>query len=246
MKPYGSLEAEKTRDGAKLINKIKNDEEEIEKTLSLENEKLEKVTESNEQESNWDGSESEFVEDEKAPEYEDRYSGIKFQYALKPEEILACVKHCGISKNFKLFVDVALFLFSILFLVLYIKTMNVILLFCFIIFAVLLLLWGLNVFHTILKRLQYKRMSGNRKLSLEIYPDSIIVENENRKMEIKLDGSNVFEEYENMFLIYLPRQRVFIIPTRAIEPEFLADIQAMLIAGTTPISKSILGKRGEG
>ncbi len=37
-----------------------------------------------------------------------------------------------------------------------------------------------------------------------------------------------------MFLIYLPQEKLFIIPMRAIEPDFLADVQGMIIAGTKP------------
>ena len=88
-------------------------------------------------------------------------------------------------------------------------------------------------------------MSADKKLSVEIYPDSITIKNNLKEAVVNLDGNCVFEEYKGMFLIHLSKQRIFIIPIRAIEPEFLPDVQAMLVAGTTPISESFLKNRRE-
>ena len=244
MKEDDSTNAEKTQESNVLcLSKMKTDEEEIEKSLSDEEEH--DPEEDEETENKWDGSESEFVEDDDATEYEDKYSGIKFSYALTPEEIFSCIKHCGIDKNTKRWSNAVLSLVAVCVLAFYVETRKTEFLVGFILSVALLSFWVFGGFHLIFKKMRYKRMSADKKLSVEIYPDSITIKNNLKEAVVNLDGSCVFEEYKDMFLIHLSKQRIFIIPIRAIEPEFLPDVQAMLVAGTTPISESFLKNRRE-
>ena len=88
MKERESLEVEKPGGTANLsLDKMKTDEEEIERSFFEEDEKLQDNEEENDKKSKWDGSESEFVEDEEATEYEDQQTGVKINYALTREEI---------------------------------------------------------------------------------------------------------------------------------------------------------------
>ena len=65
----------------------------LEDEKQIEEEVLQTEQEDNfdSEETTWDGSESEFVEDDDAEEYEEHYAGIKFGYALKKEEIFSCL-----------------------------------------------------------------------------------------------------------------------------------------------------------
>ena len=47
----------------------------------------------------WDGTDAEFVEDEDAAEYEDKYAGIRLSYTLSREEAIACLKRAHIYKT---------------------------------------------------------------------------------------------------------------------------------------------------
>lgn len=239
MKERESLEVEKPGGTANLsLDKMKTDEEEIERSFLEEDEKLQDNEEENDKKSKWDGSESEFVEDEEATEYEDQQTGVKINYALTREEIFKCIKHCGINKNIKILGEVTLVFLSLLSLILFLRTSQQGFLIFLFFFSGLFCFWSLDILHLFLRKLRYKKFSPEKKLSVEIFPDVITIENETRKIEIPLDGTNYFEEFKDMFLIYLPKQRVFIIPTRAIEPDILPEVEAMLIAGTKPLSSS--------
>ena len=240
MKERESLEVEKPGGTANLsLDKMKTDEEEIERSFLEEEEKLQENEDEKEEKSNWDGSESEFVEDDDATEYEEQKTGVKINYALTREEIFKCIKHCGINKNVKILGEVSLVFLTLLSLILFLKTSQYGFLVFLLLFLGLFFLWSLDILYLFLKKLRYKKFSPEKKLSVEIFPDVISIENEQRKIEIPLDGTNYFEEFKDMFLIYLPKQRVFIIPTRAIEPDILPEVEAMLIAGTKPLSSSV-------
>ena len=73
-----------------------------------------------------------------------------------------------------------------------------------------------------------------KKAAVEIYPDNIVVTEDKREWEIPLDGTLMCEEHDNMIFIYLENKRVFVIPLRCVEPDLVADVQAMILAGTGP------------
>ena len=74
----------------------------------------------------------------------------------------------------------------------------------------------------------------NKEFSVEIFPDKIDVVSELGSREILLDGSYECAEFGNMILISSNGRYDLIIPIRAIEPEFRADVQAMIFAGAVP------------
>lgn len=185
--------------------------------------------------SGWDGSESEFVEDNDAEEYEEHYAGIKFGYVLRKEEIFESLKHTGMfrANNTHSIVEAGLFtILALMFFIMFFLTRNNINIILGVISMALLfvslamprLFAGLNV----------DKLTTGKKLSVEIYPDEIDVDGGTSNWKIPLDGSCAFEEFNEMFLLHLPQDKLFIIPSRAIEPDLLADVQAMIVAGTTP------------
>lgn len=185
--------------------------------------------------STWDGSESELVEDDEAEVYEEKYAGIKFGYTLKKDEIFSCLKHTGQFKanGVHSIVEICLLLvLFVMFFVLFFVTKNKINIILGVIsFAIIVLLIVVPRFFV---GFNANKLTTGRKLSVEIYPDEIEVDSGISTWKIPLDGSCLFEEFNDMFLLFLPQEKLFVIPTRAIEPDFLADVQAMIIAGTKP------------
>lgn len=188
-------------------------------------------------EGDWDGTESEFVEDDDAEEYEEKYSGIKLNYSLKREEILSCLKHVGYYRlgGARQIVELCVLgILTVMFAVMFTMTHA----------QVNLVLGGLTILAMLVVtvvpiislNMNAEKMTTGKQLDVQIYPDNIEVRSGGSKWEIPLDGSSQFEEYGKLFLVYVPQDKIFIIPIRAIEPDFLADVQAMIVAGTIPKS----------
>ena len=225
--PVDTLPEEATTGESTALEDEKQIEQEV---LLVENDEPRE-----EEASNWDGSESEFVEDDDAEAYEEQYAGIKFGYALKKEEIFSCLKHSGFFKatSTRSVVEACLFtILAVMFFILFFVTKGKINLILGVISV------GLVVASVLMPRLfvgvNASKLTTGKKLFVEIYPDEISVDGGSATWKIPLDGTCIFEEFEEMFLIYLPQGRLFIIPTRAIEPDLLADVQAMIVAGTKP------------
>lgn len=220
-----------TEDNAESGVSTRENEEKIEKEIML----ADNECESEEETSNWDGSESEFVEDDDAEEYEEQYAGIKFGYILKKDEIISCLKHTGMykSNNIRSIVETCLLMvLAVIFFVLYFVTKNNLNLILGSVSLALIL--AVMLIPRLFVKVSADKLTTGKKLSVEIYPDEIEVDSGATNWKIPLDGSSFFEEFNEMFLIYLPQEKLFIIPIRAIEPDFLADVQAMILAGTTP------------
>lgn len=234
----GSIPVDGTADSenvdAEVTEKVSltmEDEKQIEEEVL----QVEQEDDSDSEEITWDGSESEFVENDDAEEYEEQYAGIKFGYALKKEEIFSCLKHTGLFKinGTRSIVEICLLLvLALMFFVLFFVTRNnlnailgvISIALTFLVVLMPRLFIGFNA----------DKLTTGKKLSVEIYPDEIEVNGGAVSWKIPLDGSSAFEEFNDMFLLYLPKEKLFIIPIRAIEPDFLADVQAMIVAGTTP------------
>ena len=52
--------------------------------------------------------------------------------------------------------------------------------------------------------------------------------------EIPLDGTSSFEEFDDLMVLFTPKNAILAMPMRAMEPAVIADIQGMLIAGCIP------------
>lgn len=184
-------------------------------------------------EKEWDGSEAEIVVDDESEEYEDENTGIKIKYSLKPEEIREFVQNSdGYEKNKKTQ-----------------KKHTVIQSIVFILMILLGFISG-NVYYTLLSlfpllsllliwivpylgiRKLIMNVLKNQEFWVEVFPDKIDVISRGEKKEIMLDGSCESEELENMIEIFSCGELALIIPMRAVEPEFKADLQAMIFAGT--------------
>lgn len=185
-----------------------------------------------------DDSESELTADN-VEEYEEKATGIKLKYVLEENEIIEIFKHtenyqknCKLQKNSTI-VQIILLLMLIL---LWILRNNIYYGFMTILpLGSMGIIWGLPYFS--LKRLAKEFYSGE-EVRLSIFPDRICMEVKDKSREILLDGTAEFEEVIEMLIITPKDQNTLIIPLRAIESEFLPDIQAMITAGTVPKQKN--------
>lgn len=183
----------------------------------------------------WDGSESEFVDDVEAADYEEYHTGIRLSYTLQASEIYSCLFNCypykGKRKMFTFGISFLIFA-AVMNFILYVFVRNTnFLLFGFLLVAIVV--GNVGMYSSKLKK-TLAGFSIGKNLEIEVYPDEIVVEENNQKWEIPLDGSFAFEEFENMILIYLDNGKIFVIPLRCIEPDLVADVQAMILAGTVP------------
>lgn len=183
----------------------------------------------------WDGSEAEIVVDDEAEEYEDETTGIKIKYTLKPEEIKSFIRHSESYKKNKKAQKKHTIIQSIIFIcmiVLGFISGSV----CYAWFAAfpllaLIITWLVPFFS--IQRL-VKDLFKNEEMEVEIFPDRIEISGKNHEREILLDDSCESEELEDMIVIFSKKGLSLIIPLRAVEPEFQADVQAMIFAGAKP------------
>lgn len=184
--------------------------------------------------SKWDGSEAEFVSDENAFKYKQQDSGIKLDYKLEKKEVYNCLKRIGlyefptkgnvIKTLFMSFICISCFtVFSING-----RFYNLIL--GFVSIFIIFLIWFIPYLILLIRA---KKQVNEKKVSVKIYPDQVIV-NSTKKWVIPLDYTSRFQEFDDMLVLITPDFKIFSIPIRAIEPNVIADIQAMLVAGTLP------------
>ena len=185
------------------------------------------------QEKEWDGSEAEIVVDDESEEYEDENTGIKIKYSLKPEEIREFVQNSdGYEKNRKAqkkHTIIQSIVFILMILLGLISGNGYYMLLSLFPLLSLLLIW-------VIPYVGIRKLIGNvlknQEFGVEVFPDKIDVISKGGKKEIMLDGSCESEELENMIEIFSCGELALIIPMRAVEPEFKADLQAMIFAGT--------------
>lgn len=186
------------------------------------------------EEEGWDGSEAELVADEDAAVYEDVQTGIRVNYVLRWREIYRCLKGMGYIKTTgtrAVIETVILAAAAVLCLINWFTshtaealTLAVV---CILLIAVVWVAPELGL------RSQAKKRADGREFSLEIYPDAITVEHAGDEWEIPLDGETGCAQYGNHLVLSRERKMV-ILPLRCVEPGVLPEVQAMIMAGTTP------------
>lgn len=183
----------------------------------------------------WDGSEAELVADDDAAVYEDVQTGIRLNYTLREEEIYQCLKNTGYIKTTGMravIETIVLAIAAIIFLVNFIADgftgAMVMAVVCVILIAVIWLVPELGMRH------QAKKQASGEEFTMEIYPDSIVVEKNGQEWEIPLDGESAScAQYENIVALFY-QGKIVILPLRCVEPAVLPEVQAMIIAGTLP------------
>lgn len=183
----------------------------------------------------WDGSEAEIVVDDDAEDYEEETTGIKIKYKLKPDEIKRFISHSvRYEKNKKAQKKHTVLHIAVVVLMIAMGIVTGSILYAWLALfsvAALTLLWIVPFFS--IKRL-VKDISNEEETEVEIFPDKIEVKGKNQTREIPLDGSCESEELDDMIMLFSNNGMNLIVPLRAVEPEFQADVQAMIFSGAKP------------
>lgn len=187
----------------------------------------------------WDGSEAEIIVDDESESYEDEDTGIKLKYSLTTKEMKSFVRRSEIyQKNKRVqkkhtIVQSVFFVLMIALAIIFKSWYYAWLSVYAVVFLALIWLIPLISIRKIVKKMFF-----DEEITAEIFTDKIEIQKGSTKKEIILDGSCNYEEYDNMMIISSPCDGLsLIIPVRAIEPEFRAEVQAMLLAGSNNDSK---------
>lgn len=227
------LSSESKSDGEEI--RKRSDNYHVEDSIDSEND----ISDDEYVQESWDGSEAEIVIDDESEEYEEETTGIKIKYVLKPDEICEFVQSSERYENNKKAQKKHTFIQSIVFVFMVVLGMITGNQYYLILSALpvisLALIW--IVPYVGIRKLVEKAFK-NQEFSVEVFPDKIDVVTSKLKKEIMLDGSCESDESENMIQIFSKGEPILIIPIRAVEPEFLADLQAMVLAGTCPRYKN--------
>lgn len=180
----------------------------------------------------WEGEEAEIVADEEAEEYEDESTGIKIKYTLNSDELHDLVRHSeSFKNNLKLQKKHALVqVIALGIIIAFALVMKNTYYFWIAIFPVIALglLWAIPFFGV--KRM-VATLSNSEETTLEIFPDKIDVTENGVHRELLLDGSYDSEEHDDMLVIYKNGVIKLLLPMRAVEPEFRAEVQAIILSG---------------
>ena len=193
----------------------------------------------NEENPEWDGSESELVADDDAEDYEIPETGIKISYVMTQDELYKCLYYSSFykTKGSRATATAVLFaLAGIAFFVAFFlgnpvyKSHDLFFgIFCFIMTAIVLIIPGIHM------KSEAKKAANGKKINAEIYPDHIDIGEGEGAWSIDLDGNCILREFDNIFMISLNDGRNFAIPERVIEPEVYNEVKAILISGTKPV-----------
>lgn len=61
-------------------------------------------------------------------------------------------------------------------------------------------------------------IAGGRKIEVEIYPDEVVVGSGEGQWEIPLDGTSSFEEFDDLMVLFTPKNAILAMPMRAWMP----------------------------
>ena len=181
----------------------------------------------------WDGSEAEIVLDDESEDYEGEVTGIKIKYFLNESEVLELLTR---SENYvkerkkqiknvwlPLLIFAAVIILGTIFQSRYYLLLSIFPL------SSVVLAWFVPYFAV---KKAAKTLAKEDETCAEFFPDHIEITNSKKTREIPLDGSFESETHGNMILIFSQMEGVvLVIPLRAIEPDFLPEIQAMIYAG---------------
>lgn len=189
----------------------------------------------------WDGSEAEMVADEEVKEYHDSHTAVKVSYTLTDDEVRHALEHLGLSGQRRVVLDVLVAVTFVVALVHFLffsdhnTAVGAVLSGCVVLGAALL------VYSRVSVRRQAMRVSDHQEYTLKFYPDHIKGEHGGKKFNIPLNGTVPCDFYDGMVMLRFGQEYVgrsehglLLLPLRSVEPAMLADVEAVLRAGTTP------------
>ncbi len=197
---------------------------------------MESQDEDPKEKTDWDGSESELVFDDELQVYEDNMAGVKISYRLGKDDIYEFIRNSASyekkEKDKKKHTVLQGLIFVIL-IVLAVTTKNN--LYTFVSLIPLLTGVGLWVIPYMSVQNLVNSIYDGSEYAVEIFPDKIEVSHGGLIKEFPLDESGKCEITDKLILVYSKTKEPLIIPIRAIKPDVLPDIQAMIVAGARPV-----------
>ncbi|MBQ6143800.1 MAG: hypothetical protein IJI84_04920 [Clostridia bacterium] len=177
--------------------------------------------------------ESEIVLDNETEEYEEEATGIKIKYKLTGEEVKKFIKHSESYKRNKeaqkKHTIIQLVVFLAMVILSFISMSKYYIWIAAFPLVALIFIW-LVPFISIKNII--KKILLEKEITVEIFPDKIEICKDGTEREISLDGTCEYSEYNNLISISSLEGNSIIIPLRAIEPDFRAEVQAMIMAGS--------------
>lgn len=194
----------------------------------------------------WDGTESKLVGDE-AGTFEEPHTGIQISYVLKEEEIYECLKETGCVRSNGRLYGAALAVLCILFVALAAAGFllrNRTYFYWAAPIPVLIALAAVLPVRS--NRRRAREGTDGRRISMQVYPDRIRVGGGSKQWDVPLDGSSECARVGDMIALFVEsrekknpcREKLIVLPLRCVDPSVLAEVQAMILAGTTPKSFS--------
>ena len=185
----------------------------------------------------WDGSEAQMVPDEDAEEYEDDYAAVKLTYTLTEREWYRALLTQKLPRKRVAalwIVRVLLIAGAAGFFAAFASLLQGGFLAGGIVCLLAEILTALPYF---LIARQAKKRRDDLPYTLKVYPDEIEVSHGQEAYTIPLDESHVREEKHGLLLIYrglnyIEQGDVLVLPLRSVEPGMLADVEAIVRAGT--------------
>ena len=187
--------------------------------------------------------ESVLVSDE-SKEYEDQQTGIELSYVLNEDEIYECLKQSGYlrgNQRFLVFFMMAFVVLAITFFTAGARTYRVFFYGYAACCAAFAAVFGALPYRS--NRMKARFCADGRSIRLTVYPDRIQVESGAGQWEIPMNGSAKYAQVEKMMVLYLQEEnglgkkaasKMLILPMRCVKPQLLADVRAIIVAGTRP------------
>lgn len=180
----------------------------------------------------WDGTESEIINDSQASKFENDNIGIKLSYVLTKEEIFNAIYNGNLfrknSKKKDIFYIIVFLIFCVCFLIFYVINHNIqnIVMAVFCVLAVL----GVLIIPKLYIKKFAENMANNKELEVCIFSDRIDVGKGMGKWSIDFNKDCIVQEVNNLFVVTNNVGNSVVIPHRAIEPDLLADISAIMMS----------------
>lgn len=173
-----------------------------------------------------------------ADDYDEPTSGIKVKYSLKLDEIKDFIRRGRkYEKSFKVqkrhtVIQCILFVLLVVIACLggsfYYMALSALPL------IALIIMWIVPFINI---RVTAQKLIKEDEFTVEIFPDRLEIESNSGQSTLFLDSMCQSEEYKNSIIIFKNDGSGLIIPLRAIDPEDRADVQAMIVAGSNPLSE---------
>lgn len=191
------------------------------------------MKENNDEHSIWDGTEAEIIEDSQSSEFESDNIGIKLSYTLTQNEIFDAVYYGNLFRvNSKKKDRIYIITFLVLlcgFLGFYIYNRNITNIFMAV-FCVISIL-GILIIPKLYVKSFAKNMANNndKELKVSIFSDRLDIGSDEGKWHIDFNDDCQVQEINNLFVI-TSKEKSCIIPHRAIEPDLLAEVSAIMLS----------------